>query len=225
MEVEHSIICLLLKEPRKKFTIENIVKKISSKKAKHSRASIFRYCSKLLKQNILKSKDLGRTKQVTLNLNNDETLALIAYIEIINKNRFLKQLNPGLQEYFKKLYTNFKQIHEVHSIIIFGSYAKGKQRAESDIDLIFLIGKPHIIHTAEHIKITIKKTKDLITAITNDLEAYLGKIKLSPVIIELEDYKRGVKENKTDIVTESFKDHVIIKNPFRYWEAIADELA
>lgn len=223
--VEESIIGLLLKEPRKKFTIEHIAKRIKSKKAKHSRASIFRYCTKLLNQNILKSEDIGRAKQISLNFDNDDALAIISHIETINKNNFCKRLSPSLQEYFRKLNDNFKHIHEVYSILVFGSYAKGKQRAESDVDLIFLIETPHAINSDEYIKAAIKKTKDIINAAIADLGAYLGDIKLSPVIIELEDYTTGIKENKTNVVTESFKEHIIIKNPFGYWEAIAGELA
>ena len=88
--IEKSIISWLLKNTRKKFTIEDLAKRISSKRAKHSRASVFRYCNKLLQQNILKSEDIGRIKQITLKLNNDETLDLIAHIEIINNYRYLK---------------------------------------------------------------------------------------------------------------------------------------
>jgi len=223
-EVEESIIRLLMKKPRRKFTIEKIARALKSKKPKHSRASIFRYCNKLLKQGILQSEDLGRTKQIALNFNNEETIAMVGYTETINKKRFYKQLSPVLQEYFRELYNNARQVHEIHSVLVFGSYAKGKQRAGSDIDMIFLIEKPHDIHSLGHIKTTIKKTKDLITAITDGLEAYLGEIKLNPMIIELEDYLKGIKENNIDLVTESFKDHIIIKNPFGYWEAIAGEL-
>ncbi len=222
--VEESIISLLLQEPRKKFTIEYIAQKIKSKKAKHSRASIFRYCNKLLEQNILTSGDIGRVKQISLNFGNDEAIALISHIEAANKNNFCRQSSPALQDYFKRLESDFKHIHEIYSIIVFGSYAKGRQRAESDIDMIFLIETPCAIHSDEHIKAAIKKTKDIINAAIADLDAYLGNIKLSPIIIELEDYINGIKENKINVVTESFKEHIIIKNPFGYWEAIAGGL-
>ena len=200
--IEESILQVLLKEPRKKFTVESIAKEISSKKAGHSRASIFRYCNTLLKQNILASEDIGKMKQITLNFNDDETLALLAQIETRNKNRFLEQLQPVLREYFLKLSSPIKRIHEIHSILLFGSYAKGKQRADSDLDFMFLIQKPHAIHDDKTIKISIKKTKDLINAALHDANPYLGDIKISPVIIEIEDYKKGIKENKIDVVTE-----------------------
>ncbi|MFH1636854.1 MAG: nucleotidyltransferase domain-containing protein [Candidatus Woesearchaeota archaeon] len=222
--IELSIISELLKEPRKRFTIEELAKRIGSNKAKHSRASIFRYCNKLLKQQVLNSEDIGRVKQVALNFRNDETIALLAQIETIKKSRHLRQISPALQEYFKRLEISFKQIHEIHSILVFGSYAKSKQRKDSDLDLMFLIEQPHAIHAAEYNKMALKRTKDLINTITNDLDAFLPGVKLSPVIIELEDYRAGIKENKIDLVTESFKDHIIIKNPFGYWEAAAGEL-
>lgn len=226
--VEKSIIKLLLKEPKKRFRIEDLAKQLTKiKKVKHSRASVYRYANKLLAQNILKSESIGRIKQITLNLKNEQTIAVITELETIKKQEFLKRLKPALAKYFKELYDDAKSIYEIHSILVFGSYAKGIERPDSDIDIMFLIEKPHAIHTEEDIKNFIKKTKDLINAIVNNLEEYLGYIKVSPLIIEFEDYKKCIKEDKIDIVTESFKNHIIIKNPFEYWigisEAIIDE--
>ncbi|MBI5392972.1 nucleotidyltransferase domain-containing protein [Candidatus Woesearchaeota archaeon] len=221
--IEYSIIGLLSTNIKKLYSIEEIASEIVSTKSKHSRASIFRYCNQLLKLKILKSKSIGRTKQITLDLQNDETIAMIILLEINKKDKFINQLSPELKEYLMQLLKYFKQIHEVYSILIFGSYAKGKQRLNSDLDLLFLIAKPHALYTDEMRKTIIKKTKELITAVITDIEPF-APIKVQTIIIETDDYKQGLQENKIDIVTESYKNHIIIKNQSNYWKLIDEDI-
>lgn len=220
--IECSILELLSTNIKREYSIEEIASEIVSAKSKHSRASIFRYCNKLLKLKILKSKSKGRIKQITLDLETDQTIAMITEMEINKKDQLIKQLSPELKEYFLQLLKHFKQINEVESILVFGSYAKGKQRLNSDLDLLFLIAKPHALYTNEQRKTIIKKTKELIAAILTDVEPFTS-IKVQPIIIETNDYKQGLQDNKIDIVTESYKNHIIIKNPFNYWKLISEE--
>ena len=81
-------------------------------------------------KSILKSRKEGSLKHYGLNLEYSEIRDIIAVTEITRKTQFLAQ--------HRKLAYLFK--HDERIIGIFGSYAKGIQKADSDID-IFIIGK------------------------------------------------------------------------------------
>lgn len=219
--VEESIIRFLLKEPKKCIMAETIAEMISSRKAKHSRASIFRYCGRLLQNNVLKAEKIGRARLVSIDFASEKAIAIISELESGKKAEFLRSIEPALREYFMQLCNRIRDKCEIHSALVFGSYAKGKQRAESDIDIMFIIALPDI---AKDRGALIKETKSMIGAVLSDIEPYLNGIRLSPAVLELSGYVPAIKEGGINIVTESFREHIILKNPFGYWESVAGAL-
>ena len=95
-----------------------------------SQKSIALTLDHLEKEGILKSRKQGNIKYFHLNLENSEIKDILTSVELTRKINFLKKQ--------RKLATIFKKDQRI--VGIFGSYAKGSQKTNSDLD-IFIIGK------------------------------------------------------------------------------------
>lgn len=85
--------------------------------------------SELEEQNMLKSERKGNAKNYRLNIENAEIKDVLLVSEVLRKMKFLMQ-NQRLAGIFKQ---------DRRIVGIFGSYAKGEQKKNSDID-VFIIG-------------------------------------------------------------------------------------
>ena len=84
----------------------------------------------LEQKGLLYVKKRGSMKNYCLNIKNPQTKDTLIITEVLNKNLFLEK--------HQKIDHIFKQDNRI--IGIFGSYAKGKENKDSDID-IFIVGK------------------------------------------------------------------------------------
>ena len=144
------------------------------------------FLKKLEKETILRSKTEGKNKLYFLNLDNKEIVKnFITAIEHLRTIRFYKN-NILIKEIAEKT-----QKHIKGTAIIFGSYAKGIEKKDSDLDIL-IIGK------------------------CNEKEIY--KIsKIYKIEINLKIYPKL----ELDILTkEVIKNHIIIKNAEQFIEAI-----
>jgi len=87
--------------------------------------------SELEGQNVLKSERKGNVKNYKLNLENAGIKDVLSVSETLKKMNFFMQ-NSKLADIFK---------HDERIVGIFGSYAKGKQKKNSDIDIFIIGGK------------------------------------------------------------------------------------
>lgn len=139
---------------------------------------------KLESEGILKSKKRGNMKYFSLNLLNPEIKDLIIILEISRKINFFKK-NRKLAHIFK---------NDDRVIGIFGSYVRGEQRKESDID-VFIIGNK------------LKEDYDK-----------LGKtfdIKVSIKYFSEEEFIQLLK-NKNELFKEIVKDHILVFNTEKF---------
>ena len=140
----------------------------------------------LEKKKILKSKTEGKNKLYSLNLDNKEVvknfIIAVEHLRIIN----FYNKNILIKEIVGKIHSQIKGI-----AIIFGSYAKGVQKKDSDLDL-FIIGKCN--------------------------EKEIDKLsKMYGLEINLKIYP---KLEKDILTTEVIKDHLVIKNTEQFIEGI-----
>ena len=103
----------------------------------------------LKKENIIAEKKIGKSGLLTLNIDNDLTFQ---YIAICNNNR--------LPHIAKVVLINLKEditeITPFYSIAIFGSYAEGKQKPTSDLDVAIFIESES---TKKHIEAAVNSAK------------------------------------------------------------------
>lgn len=195
-----------MKDPEKQFTVEGIIKKL---KIKEAPATIYRHVNKLIEENILSTEKVGYYNRLSLNFKNDETLAFLTLIEAKKKNSFIEKQEKLTKKLLVEVDNKLKEIKEIKVVLIFGSYAKGKQKKESDIDIIVLINKR-------------KDLKQIIDNIFHNLSFEFG-VSVNPIIITIKDYFDMLKEEKENVGKQSFKDHIIIKGGFEFWQKISNQ--
>ncbi len=98
-------------------------------KVSMSQKNIALTLEELENQSVLKSRKEGTLRHYSLNLGHTEIKDIISMVELMKKIRFMAKQ--------RKMAHIFR--HDARIVGIFGSYAKGTQKEDSDIDL-FVIG-------------------------------------------------------------------------------------
>lgn len=105
------------------------IKKESNEKSNNTLALLINL---LKKEEVIIEKKIGKAGILTLNLENDLTFY---YISLCNKSRMPEVIKSVLNSLKKEI----SQETPFYSIVIFGSYALGQQRKESDLDVAVFI--------------------------------------------------------------------------------------
>jgi len=164
----------------------NLTGSFIAKKKKLNQKTVSNYLNKLENENILKSKTQGKNKLYSLNLNNKEIvknfIIAVEYmrtLQFYNKHILIKEIAEKINPLIKG------------TAVLFGSYAKGIEKDDSDIDIL-IIGKCN--------------------------ETEINKISnLFKKEISLKIYPKF----KKDILTkEAIKNHIVIKNTEQFIEEI-----
>lgn len=175
--IEEDILEPFVKDYRARLTGSQI-----AKKHKLNQKTVANYLNRLEGQHILKSATEGKNKLFRLNIEDEIIIHFISAIESQRTIRFYKK-HPLIKEIMAKSMIN-------GIAIIFGSYAKGTQDQDSDLDL-FIVGqanKKEIEKLGETYKIEI------------NIKQYSQK-----------DLKRSL-QTRDPLTEEIIKDHIIIKN-------------
>src|SRR3989338_3481924 len=129
------IVSLLRKNLGKEFTILEI-----SKLLKIVYRPAYNHIAELEKIKAITTTKVGSAKQCSLNLENARSLHFLQEIDLARKEELSQsnqKLNSILNEIILQITTRITS--SLHSIILFGSYAKGSATKSSDIDLLFIV--------------------------------------------------------------------------------------
>src|SRR3989344_8091484 len=170
------IIGLMRKSLDKGLTILEI-----SKRLKIGYRPAYMHIANMEKEGIIQIHKIGSAKQCSLNFSSPKTRHLLVSLDLERKEELYKE-NHRLKiiEYIiLKLIERF--ISEIHSVVLFGSYAKGTATKQSDIDLLFIISD--------------LKNKNLREAIERESVSYQysHNIRISPLITNIEEFKKMLK--------------------------------
>lgn len=153
-------------------------------------ATFYREINKM--KDLLNIQTIGKSKIIQLN----KQPIIKAYLAISSdkeKTLFLKN-QPIINLIAKELNTN-----EV--ILLFGSYAKNKQKENSDIDLIIL-------------NQTGKKTISF-----NKSEVLLNK-EINPMFFSFKEFHTMLINDEENVGKQALKNHIILNNPQKFWEVV-----
>ena len=141
------IIGLMRKGLGKGLTILEI-----SKQLKIGYRPAYNHITEMEKEGIIEIEKIGSSKQCKLNLASPQTRHLLESLDLTRKKEIYQQ-NPKLKTVIESLISKLteKFISEVHSIVLFGSYAKNTERKESDIDIYIETTNPKIKEEAQKI--------------------------------------------------------------------------
>ncbi|MDO8656318.1 MAG: nucleotidyltransferase domain-containing protein [Nanoarchaeota archaeon] len=186
---QQEILKFLLSHKKTEFTIRNISQKIGV-----DYKTVHGVIQELIKDNLIRAKKIGQT--VLCSINPAEFNADIFSTELSRREELLK--NKDLSS----MYSYFKDIQEPFFILLlFGSYASGKNRKGSDIDLM-------LIADSEDIK---KKIK--------------SKIALIPLEIHLTEFNPRefismLKTTEFNVGKEAFYNNIILYGIEDYYRLI-----
>jgi len=98
-----------------------------------SHVSLLPHLKEFEKNKMLISKEVGKSKVYSLNLNNNQVREFLSFAE---KKKSLELLNKEI--FVKKIYEEFISLDLSGSLILFGSYASKTHTEESDMDFLYL---------------------------------------------------------------------------------------
>lgn len=167
------------------------------------------HISVMEKERIINVLKIGNSKQCKLNLENAKTRHLLQEIDIKKKEEIYKK-NPNLKTIIEDLISKLteKYISEIFSIVLFGSYAKGTANKQSDIDLMFIINS--------------LKDKNLRESIERESASYRysHNIQISPLITNIEEFKKMLKSKELNIGKESKESGISLYGHELFWRLI-----
>ncbi len=150
-----------------------------------NRSTILAELNKLVKQEILEKSKKGNAVYYKIT-RNQQSIAILSYVEYCRTNAFLKQNN--------RINNSLKLFAELEaktiSCLIFGSHAKGYAKKTSDVDVLFI---------GNYEKQDIKKSED----ISRKAYARTG-VHISAVLIDIKDLAMN------RFLQEARKNHFIV---------------
>lgn len=110
-----------------------------AKKAGISYDAAYRHVKFLVEKQILRKKQVGKSIVCSLNLNNIMARKYLEKIGIARMGEFLKK-DIVLRNLFNELVENLMKVapNELLCVVLFGSYARGTQTKNSDIDVLII---------------------------------------------------------------------------------------
>lgn len=157
----------------------------------------------LSKKEILLKKDAPPAKIISINPRADPELLIEAEKSLCR--RFLSQYR-----WMKVFFQDFivKSPSAFSTLLTFGSYVKGKQTLQSDIDLLVVVPK-----------------KEDITAMEEAIQSIPLKIKKQCIVVKEKDFLEMISNpNQYNVGNEARKHHVILYGEAQYYALLSKTL-
>jgi len=183
MDNKLKIINYLGKNHNRRFTMHEL-----SKLASIPYASFYRTVQRM--KDVLDVEIVGRSKTVSLKMNNPVVKAHLTVSSDEERKEFL-QKQPIIKKISGELSTK-------DAVILFGSYAKGKETEKSDIDLL-------IINEEGKKSLSFSKYE------------VLFKKKINPVFVTVNEFKKMLNDKEENIGKQALKNQIILNNPEWFW--------
>ena len=181
-----------------------------SKQLKIGYRPAYNHINAMEKEGIIYIEKIGSSKQCKLILTNQKTRHLLEYLDIEKKEEIYKE-NPKLKTIIESLISKLteKFISEIHSIVLFGSYAKGTATKMSDVDLLFVVAD--------------LKNKTLREFIERESASYQysHNIKVSPLITDIEEFRKMFKSKEFNVGKETMEHGISLYGHELFWRIIA----
>ena len=153
-----------------------------------------------LTEELITEKKIGPSKLYTINHKNNK---VYAYFETYNKENLSKQVLKSIKE----LEDSLDKHTPFYSIVIFGSYAIGEQKKDSDLDLTVFI---------EH-----EDKRKIVEAVFKSMETQ-SFIKIDGHVITKDEFLEMLKADYENLGKEIARKHLIIHNPVRFYSLIKE---
>lgn len=204
-ETAVKIIGLLRKDLNRGFTILEI-----SKKLKIGYRPAHNHISEMIREGIVTGRKVGAAMQCNLNIENPRCKQLLAEVDLLRKETIFKE-NQKLKSVLESLITKLSEtlVSEIHSIVLFGSYAKGTATKSSDIDLLFIV-----------VDMRDKSVRENIERECAGYE-YSHNVKISPMIADVTEFKKMLKVKELNVGKETREYGIPLYGSEIFWRMMA----
>jgi len=144
-------------------------------------------------KDLLSFKNAGKSKLISLDLENPIIRSHLAVSSDEERKDFL-QKHPIIYKICQELDTR-------DVVLLFGSYAKGKETDKSDIDLLII-------------------NKDGKRSLSFSKYELLFKVKINPIFVTGREFRLMLKEKGENVGKQALKNHIILNNPEGFWSIV-----
>ncbi|MBI4182232.1 MAG: nucleotidyltransferase domain-containing protein [Candidatus Aenigmarchaeota archaeon] len=199
------IMRLLRSELHKRATILEISKKLGI-----GYRPAYNHITSMENEKIIKIERIGNAKSCVLNLDNAKCRRLLEEVDAQKKEEIYKEhpkIKAVIESLISKLTTEF--MSDIHSIILFGSYAKGGATKTSDIDLLFIV--------------TDLKNKALRESIERESASYQysHNLKVSPLLTDIKEFKKMLETEGLNVGKEARNHGISLYGSEMFWRLVA----
>lgn len=189
----------------KGMTILNIAKRL-----KIGYRPAYNHINELSAEEMISIHVVGKAKQCLLNLKSEKTRHVLGEVDILKKEQLSKKetkLRAILERLIPKL--TEKYISEIQSVLLFGSYAKGKAVKDSDIDLLFIVSD--------------MTNRELRADIDRECASfqYSHNIRVSPLITDAKEFKTMLTAKELTVGKEVREHGIALFGSEQFWRLIA----
>lgn len=154
-------------------------------------ASFYRSVQRM--NDLLVIENVGKSKIIKLNASNPIIRAHLTVASDEEKKSYLEK-----QLIIRKISS---ELNTSDIVVLFGSYAKGKQTEDSDIDILVI-------------------NKDGKKSISFSKYEILYKRKINPIFVTKKEFKNMLKDKEENVGKQALKSHIIINNPEEFWGCV-----
>ncbi len=196
---------LMRKELDKGLTILEI-----SKRLKIGYRPAYNHINSMEKEGIIRVQKVGNSKQCSLNLDNPKCGRILGELDLMKKEKLYNQY-PKIKVIIESLVSRLtnEYISEIHSIVLFGSYAKAAAAKTSDIDLLFIVSD-----------LKNKKLRDGVEMESASYE-YSHNIKISPLITNITEFKKMLELKELNAGKEAREYGISLYGSEMFWRLAA----
>jgi len=193
MKLELKIVDFLASDGGE-FTINELAKRIDE-----YYSFVYRTVNRMAKDGVIAKKKAGKAYMCSLKLTNEKSNALLKLAEIEKKEELYAR-----SKHLKIILDDFIALIEKRNIlsaVLFGSYSKGTQTKDSDIDILLLVkGSINIEKSVREIYAKYGKELSVVEMTVNEFKKQVGK----PLIKEIKK-NHHVIYNVEKFVGEAFE--------------------
>lgn len=136
---------------------------------------------------------IGKAKAVSLSTSNPVIKSYLAVSSEEEKNDFLEK-QPIIRKIASELDT--KDI-----VLLFGSYAKGREKESSDIDIL-------VVNTKGERSISFSKYE------------VMFKKKINAIFVAKQELRQMLREKVENVGKQALESHILLNNPEGFWECV-----
>lgn len=188
--------------------MDNKLKIINHLAKNHSREFTMHELSSILKipyatfhrtvaqiEDLLIIKSIGKSKVLSLNKSNGILKSYLAISSEEKKKEFLEN-SPIIRKISQETASD-------SIFLLFGSYAKGQQTKDSDIDLMII-------------------NKDGKKEASFSKYELLFRKRINPMFFTKNEFKAMLKDKEQNVAKQALENHIVLANPEMFWEAVLD---